>query len=99
VIAPFSMLLVGGCLLTVAAVGPPDALWVRVLSLLPPFAPILIPVRIALGHRAVWETAVAVVLLILAVLVIVRLGARVHAAGVMRSAPRIGWRAALRARP
>lgn len=99
VIAPFSTLLVGGYLLTFAAVEQPDAPWVQILSVLPPLAPILMPVRLALGQLPGWQSALAVLLLLAAVAGMVHLAARVYAASLIRSGPRIGWRAALRLRP
>lgn len=42
----------------------PDAMWVVVLSLLPIFAPSLVPARFAIGGIAGWEVAVAFVLLL-----------------------------------
>ena len=54
--------IIGGCLLTYATIASPEAWWLRVLSVLPPLAPILMPARPALGTVAGWEMAVAVLL-------------------------------------
>lgn len=41
----------------------PEELYVVILSLLPPFSPMLMPMRVALGGAAVWEIVVGLVLL------------------------------------
>jgi ABC-2 type transport system permease protein len=42
----------------------PDALWIAVLSHLPPFSPMMMPLRVALGGAQPWEPFVALVLLV-----------------------------------
>jgi ABC-2 type transport system permease protein len=49
-----------------AAVETPDAPWVSAVSLLPPFAPMLMPMRVAMAGAAPWEPAVALIGLVLA---------------------------------
>lgn len=70
----------------------------RVLSLLPPFAPIAIPPRIALDAADSWEIAAAIALMVLATAGIVRLAARIYTGAILRSGPRIkvgdAWRSA-----
>lgn len=47
-----------------AAVANPDATWVRLLSLLPFFSPMLVPARFVVGGIPWWEAALAFVVLI-----------------------------------
>ena len=42
----------------------PDATWVALLSHLPPFSPIMMPMRVALGGAQPWEPFAALVLLV-----------------------------------
>ena len=95
---PFMIMLVGAYLLTYAAVADPTAAWVRPLSFLPPLAPILMPVRIALGHVGWWEVLVASLLMLAAIAGMARLAGRIYASSLITSGPRIRWRAALRAK-
>jgi ABC-2 type transport system permease protein len=69
---------------------------VTVLSLLPPFAPILMPGRIAVGVATGWQVALAVVLAIVAVAVMTWLGGKVYSNAVLRTGARVKLRDALR---
>jgi ABC-2 type transport system permease protein len=94
---PITLPIVAGFLLTYAAIASPDAWWIRLLSFLPPLAPILMPARLALGTVATWEMPVDVVIMVVAVYGTVRLAARIYAPALLvRGGTRLGWRAALR---
>jgi ABC-2 type transport system permease protein len=67
-----------------------------VLSLLPPFSPILMPGRIALGAAPAWQLAMAVVLTMAAIAVCTWLGAKVYRNAVLRMGTRVRLRDALR---
>jgi ABC-2 type transport system permease protein len=98
VTTPFSVFLVGGFLLTYALIASPDALWVKVLSYLPPLTPILMPARLALGHLAIWEMPLAVAIMLASIYGMARLAGRIYAAGLVRGGARLNWMAALRLR-
>jgi len=98
VTAPFSAFLIGGFLLTYVSIARPDASWVKVVSYLPPLMPILMPARLALGHVAVWETPLAVVIMVASIYGMARLAGRIYAAGLVRGGARLSWTAALRLR-
>jgi ABC-2 type transport system permease protein len=72
--------------------------WLRLLSFLPPLAPVLTPARLALGAVAAWEMGVAVLVTLVAVYGLVRLAARIYAPALVRGDARLSWRAALRLR-
>lgn len=91
---PFSIVLLIGYLLVYAAIGSPNATWLRVASFLPPLTATLTPVRIALGHIAWWELLVQALLMGLSIYWTARLAGRVYAAALVRGGPRVGWRAA-----
>ena len=95
---PITLPIVGGFLLTYAAIAAPGAWWIRLLSFLPPLAPILMPARLALGAVAAWEMPVAVLLTLGAVYGMVRLAARIYAPALVRGGARLSWKDALRLR-
>ncbi|NUT93699.1 MAG: ABC transporter permease [Saccharothrix sp.] len=72
-----------------------DAL-VAVLSVLPPFAPILMPGRMAMGVAPTWQVLLAVVLALAAIAAITWLGGRVYANAVLRTGARVRLRDVLR---
>ncbi|MBB5956479.1 ABC-2 type transport system permease protein [Saccharothrix tamanrassetensis] len=69
---------------------------VAVLSMLPPFAPILMPGRMAMGVAPAWQVLVAIVLAIAAVAAITWLGGKVYANAVLRTGARVKLRDVLR---
>lgn len=93
---PIAMPLVLGYLLTFAAVGSPNATWLRVASLLPPLSATLMPARIALGHVAWWEVTLDVVLMLASILAAARIASRIYAGALLHGGARLGWREALR---
>ncbi|MCU0280604.1 MAG: ABC transporter permease [Acidimicrobiia bacterium] len=74
----------------------PESTGARVLSFLPPAAPIAFPARIALDAVAPWEPFVGVAVMVAAVYAVVRLAARVYAGALLSSGARLGWRQAWR---
>jgi ABC-2 type transport system permease protein len=98
VTAPFTVFLVGGFLLTYALIASPDALWVKLLSYVPPLTPILMPARLALGHLAIWEMPLAVAIMLASIYGMARLAGRIYAMGLVRGGARLSWFVALRLR-
>ncbi|MFI9010460.1 ABC transporter permease [Actinosynnema sp. NPDC053489] len=74
----------------------PTGIAVTVLSLLPPFAPILMPGRMAMGVAPPWQVLLAVVLALVAAAAITWLGGRVYSNAVLRTGGRVRLRDALR---
>lgn len=66
------------------------------LSLLPPFAPVLMSSRIATGDAAVWQVVVAVVFMLAAIVGVNWLAARIYVNSVLRVGSRVAWRQAWR---
>lgn len=91
-------LILPGYLLAIAAAENPDGLLVRVGSLLPMWAPFVMPVRIAAGSAAGWEIAVAVVGSIIGAVALVWIGSRVYRGALLRTGSKMkitdAWRAA-----
>jgi ABC-2 type transport system permease protein len=67
-----------------------------VLSLLPPFAPILMPGRIALDAVSGWQIGLAMALTLLSVAALAWLGGRIYAGAALRTGSRLKLRDALR---
>lgn len=67
-----------------------------VLSLIPPFAPILMPGRIALGAAPGWQIAAAIGLTLLAIAALTLLGGRIYHNAVLHTGTRVRLRDALR---
>lgn len=77
----------------------PDGALARVVSLLPPVAPLAMPARTAAGAVAPWEVVLAVVLMVAATWLMITLAARVYENAILRSGARVPLREALLGRP
>lgn len=66
-----------------------------VISVLPPFAPFLMPGRIALGAAAAWQVWLAVLLMLAAIVVVGGYGSRVYGAALRTIGRRLSLRDAL----
>jgi len=95
---PVNVVLVAGYLMMFGLVSNPGRPLARVLSLLPPFTPLLMPARIAAGKAAVVEIAVAVVLMALAVAGLARASGHIYARLVLQRGRRVRWSEAFGAR-
>jgi ABC-2 type transport system permease protein len=69
----------------------------EVLSVIPVFAPTLMPMRLAMGGVPVWEAVVSVGLVVLMIPVLIWLAARIYRNAVMRTGAKVKLRDALRA--
>ncbi len=97
VLTPISMSIVVAFVLGInLMLTDPSGTAVTVLSLLPPFAPILMPGRMAMGLAPTWQVLLAVVLALLAVAAITWLGGKVYSNAVLRTGARVRLREALR---
>ncbi len=75
----------------------PDSQLAHVLSLIPLFSPMLMPMRISLGVAPPWEIALTVVLSLLLIVALVALAGRVYRNAVLRTGARVKLTDALRA--
>jgi ABC-2 type transport system permease protein len=91
------MLLVVGFFVAFQAASDPSGTLATVTSFVPGLSPLVMPVRQAAGEAAGWEVALAVVLMLGAVGLAVRLGGRVYAGALLRTSGRTKVREALRA--
>jgi ABC-2 type transport system permease protein len=97
VLTPASMLLIVGFVVSIQAAGDPGGTLATVTSFVPGMSPLVMPVRQAAGEAALWEVALAVVLMLLAIALAVRLGGRVYAGALLRTSGKTKIREALRA--
>jgi ABC-2 type transport system permease protein len=95
-IAPIAILLVAGYLLVYVALPNPTGPLATVCSLLPPFAPVLMAVRMASSDVALWQVGLAAVLTIASIAGLTWLAGRVYANAALRLGTRVRFRDALR---
>jgi ABC-2 type transport system permease protein len=75
----------------------PNSSLVTWLSMIPPCAPVLMPMRIAMGVAPVWEVLLSLVLAVAFAALLLRVAGRVYRNSVLRSGARIPLREALKA--
>ena len=87
--APVIMVLVAIYVAATIAVGSASSAWVAVLSVLPPSAPIFMPLRTALTDVPAWQVIVAVLLTLASVYALFRAGGRLYRNAVLRTGARL----------
>jgi len=98
VVTPLTMTIVIAFVVSVnLLLANPDSGVVTILSMLPPFAPILMPARIAIGNAPLWQVGVAVALAVIAIIALTWLAGRIYSTAVLRTGARVKLRDALRA--
>ncbi len=95
-VAPIQVFAIGSYLLAYVALVNPSSPLVTVVSVLPPFAPILMAVRISGGDVPAWQVGLAVVLIVAAIAGLVWLAGRVYANSAMRMGARVRFMEAFR---
>ena len=93
--APISVVFTAAYLTVFALGAEPTGTVTRIVSVLPPFAPLLMPVRIAAGAASVAEIVVAAVLLAAALIGMLRLAGSVYGRTLLHRGSRLRWRQAL----
>ena len=76
----------------------PDGLLAQVLTFIPISAPMVVPLRVALGSIAPWEVVVSIVVMLASIWLLFEAGARVYAGAVLQAGGRMKLRDAWRAR-
>jgi ABC-2 type transport system permease protein len=77
------------------AVQSPDGTLTHVLSIVPPFSAMVMPVRSAVIEVPLWETALAMGLMVVAATAVLLIGGRIYQRAVLRTGARVRWREAL----
>lgn len=93
--APIFTVLVGAYVLVFFFGYVPESTASTVMSMVPPLAPFLMPMRMAAGAASVVEVVVAFGLLAVSVVVAWRLAATIYEQVLLRRGSRIGWRDAM----
>lgn len=97
VIAPALMFVILGYVVGISVLPTdPDNALAEVLSVIPVFAPTLMPMRLAMGGVPVWEAVLSVGLVVAMIPVLVWLAGKIYANAVMRSGARVKLSDALR---
>ncbi|HEX6352287.1 ABC transporter permease [Actinophytocola sp.] len=90
VITPALMFVIVGYVIGISVLpSEPDNTLAAVLSVIPVFAPTLMPMRLAMGGVPVWQAALSVGLVLALIPVLVWLAGRIYANAVMRSGGRV----------
>ena len=97
VVMPTTLVLVVAFVIGIQASADPSGTLAVVTSYIPGLSPLVMPVRQAAGDVALWEIGLAVVLMLVAIALIVRLGGRVYAGALLRTSGKTKLREALRA--
>lgn len=86
---PVILMLVAIYVAATIAVGSASSAWVAVLSMLPPSAPIFMPLRTALTDVPAWQVVLAVLLTLASVYALFRAGGRLYRNAVLRTGARL----------
>lgn len=92
--SPLTILVVGTYFAFFWVIANPDNHVAIALSMLPPFAPILMPSRMATGDATWWQVVVALALIVPTILAVNAAGARIYTNSVMRTGVRVSLREA-----
>jgi len=94
--APISMVFTVAYLTVFVLGTTPLSTAARIVSVLPPFAPLLMPLRVSVGAASVVEIVVAAVLLLAATFGMLRLAGAVYGRTLLHRGSRLRWKQALR---
>jgi ABC-2 type transport system permease protein len=78
------------------AVGDPDLAIVRFGSFFPPWTPMIMPIRMALGSAQPWEVALSIALVVVGIVLLVWIGSRVYTGALLRTGGTVKLRDAWR---
>jgi ABC-2 type transport system permease protein len=97
VVTPASMLVVAGYVVGISVLpSNPDSQLVEVMSLIPVFAPTLMPMRLAMGGVPAWQAVLSITLVVAMIPALIWLSGRIYRNAVMQTGSRVKLRAALR---
>jgi ABC-2 type transport system permease protein len=97
VVMPTSLVLIAGFVVGIQASANPDGPLALITSFIPGLSPLVMPVRMAAGSVAAWEIALSVVLMLVAIVLVVRLGGRIYSGALLRTGGKTKIREALKA--
>ena len=91
---PVIALLIGIYALAFVAIANPGAGWVTILSMLPPSAPMFMPLRASFVNVPPWQVVAAVILMLAGIYSLFRVGARLYRNAVLHTGARLRLREA-----
>ncbi|HEX7472787.1 MAG TPA: ABC transporter permease [Candidatus Limnocylindrales bacterium] len=95
-IAPIYIALIAAYVLVSVVVPDPGSTVSAIISILPPFAPILMSVRMATGDATSWQVGLAIALELVSIGGLIWLAGRIYANSILRLGARVGFRDAFR---
>ncbi|HEX5622208.1 MAG TPA: ABC transporter permease [Solirubrobacteraceae bacterium] len=95
-IAPISLLMTGAYFASLAAIENPNGTWAQIATLLPPFAPMVVPARVVLGDMSALAVLASIGLQITATVLLVIISARVYERAILRIGAPVSLHAVLR---
>lgn len=96
-IAPIMIFLVASYVLAALLAADPGSSWATVVSILPPFAPIVMSVRMATGDATAFQVALAIVLDVVSIAGLIWLASRIYASSILQLGGHMRFLDALRA--
>mgnify|MGYP001495192614 CR=1 FL=1 len=93
--APILAVLLGAYMLVFILGYAPDSRASTIMSMIPPIAPLLMPMRMAAGAASVAEVVLALVLLAAAIVAVWKIAGKIYEQVLLRRGSRIAWRDAL----
>lgn len=93
---PLTMLSVVGFFVSFQVLEDPESTAARIATYFPFTAPYVVPIRSALDGIDLWEHGLAIVIMVVAIVVMVRIAGRIYRGGVLRSGARVKIRDAWR---
>jgi ABC-2 type transport system permease protein len=94
--APISIVFLAAYLVVFSVSSDPGGSVATVLSIIPFFAPLLMPLRIASGVAPWWQIVLSAVLLVGTAYAVIRVAGRVYARTLLHRGSRVRWKQALR---
>ena len=67
----------------------PESLWSTILSLIPLFSPILMPVRISIISIPLWQIIISYILLIITFILFLKLGSKIYRLEILRHGTKV----------
>jgi ABC-2 type transport system permease protein len=90
VAVPVTLMLVAGWILALTVAAPyPGSVGTTILSFIPLFSPVIMPVRIAAGVAPLWQVAISVVLVIGTIVLFTAVAGRIYRNSVLRVGGRV----------
>ncbi|TYB67118.1 ABC transporter permease [Nonomuraea sp. PA05] len=98
VLTPLTMMIMATYFVSFYVTNEPTSTLATVLSYVPPFSAMVMPVRMAATEVPLWETGLSMVAMVLAVAVVLKLGSTVYERAVLRTGARLKFGEVLRSR-